>query len=136
MNYEMRFTKEEMKSVLEKYYMEYEDFDGKIQIDCIKELAGYGMAEQDSAVVSVILNGSFQLLGTKAKTSRILSEEEVGQVFTTLLEKEGYEVEKAHYDASLKDSWKGYGVDEYRTTEPNFNGFVVDVKKEQKIKRK
>lgn len=83
---EMKFGKKKVEKILEKYYKEYEDFEGKARITCSLETVGCLMKEYEDVVVSVRMTGKLMMLGTKVDMTREIKEKEVSNIFTTVLE--------------------------------------------------
>lgn len=124
---ELKFNKESVKNLVEQYYKKYEDFDGKFNSSCSVSSVGYGMMETDVCVLSMKMVGTMKLLDQEISMTRELSDEDIKNVFSTLLEEQGYTVKEVSLDSGIKGSYEGFGIYETFVNKPYFNGVVVDV---------
>ena len=131
---ELRFNEDSMKKVIEKYYMEYEDFDGKVITECNTGYVGYGMSEREDALVSIKIVGKLDVMGEKISMTRDVSSNDVLDIFKTVLGKSGYTVSDVSLDKGLKQTCEGYGMGERMVSKPYFNGIVVKTSEKQLVK--
>lgn len=131
---ELRFDKNKMKTVMENYYKKYEDFEGNITIGCKMGYVGYGMSEHQDAVVSIKITGTLDVMGEKVPMTRVVDEEEVINVFKTVLGASGYTVSDVSFDSGVKQTCEGYGMAEHTVEKPYFNGVIVNVREKQLVR--
>lgn len=125
----LKFNKVETIELLELYYREIENANVTIKISAKKARLGYGMAEYDGCLVTIIAKGTITLLGREHPFEKELSTEEVNSMITKILEKAGMEVSSVEMDSGTKSVTEGYGMGERTVNKPYFNGFVVEAEK-------
>lgn len=131
---ELSFDKNKMRTVMENYYRKYEDFEGVVTVDCKMGSVGYGMSEHQDAVVSVKIAGTLDVMGEKVPMTRNVAQEEVLNVFKTVLGETGYTVTDVSLDSGVKETCEGYGMAEHTVKRPYFNGVVVNVSEKQLVR--
>ena len=131
---ELKFDKKIVKSLVEEYYRDYEDFEGTFSSSCSMQSVGYGMCEYEDCVVSMKMSGKVGLLGQKISIDKEISEEEISNIFSTLLSKKGYIVQSVSLVSGVDSSYEGYGMCEELVKRPYFNGVMVNVKQKQLIR--
>lgn len=131
---ELIFDKNKMKDVIENYYREYEDFDGKVTAGCRMDLVGYGMAEHHDAVVSIKIKGTMKVLGMDVPMIREVNEEELFNIFRVMLDKQGHTVSSLSINSGVNESVEGYGLGEQTVKRPYFRGVTVTVKEKNLVR--
>lgn len=130
---ELKFDKESLKQILKLYYKETENINGEIRISCKKEPVGF--YEIESAVVSIKLVGSKTILGNQIPMERNITEDDVKNALSYVLEQEALDVENIEYNSGLNRTCEGYGMYERTVVKPYFKGIDVTVKENVKVKK-
>lgn len=131
---ELRFDKNKMKEIVEKYYREYEDFDGVVTAGCSLNLVGYGMAEHEDTVVSIKVKGTMKVLGMEVPMTREVDDEELFNIFRTVLGNEGHTIKSLTVNSGVNESTEGYGMGEHTVKRPYFRGVIVNVKEKNLVR--
>lgn len=76
--------------ILEKYYKEQLDIEGKVKISVFKEFGSYGYDDIEEALINIELVGNMMLLGKSNKTIITISLEEMIDAIKYYLEQENY----------------------------------------------
>ena len=85
------------KGVVEDYYRTYEDIDGKLEIKTGERkmpLAGRFVAWHNVPTISFILKGTMEVDGEMQPVEIAISESDVENAFTTMIESSGRTVKK------------------------------------------
>ena len=132
---ELKLDKKDVLTFIEDYYKKTEERVVKARIESQKVSRGYGRDEYDVCSSVIKLEEEVTLLGSKAKLSSIVSESELKNIFTNILEESGYEVERIAFDDGLTHEQTGYYMYEQTFTKPYCNGLILNVKKLAKQKK-
>ena len=127
----IKFDKNRVKELLEKYYKEEYDCDGKITIDVSKGFVDY--FDNIGCVVDTNFRGKMNVLGEATNFIVCLSIQDIENVLKKIFEKEGYDVLNVSCDYGLDSRLEGYGMGEYIESYPYFRG--VEVRLKDKIKK-
>lgn len=131
--------KSEMIELLELYYREIENRKVKVSIKTTIGSSGYGMQEHEECLVTIIATETIFLLGKTHLIKKQLLEEEVCFIASTILKREGFEVQKMEIDAEMRSISKGYGMNEQTSYYPYFNGIIFNLDRKlenNKIRKK
>lgn len=104
---EMTITKDKVERILTDYYRTREDIKGTVKMKTKKEQVGYYTSEHTAAVTTIELSGTTILLGTEIPVKRIIPFDEYQGIFKSLLEEQGYEVNKLWIDNGINTEWTG-----------------------------
>lgn len=127
----IKLNKKRVKELLEKYYKEEYDCDGKITMSVSKGYVDY--FENMGCVVDTKFNGKMEVLGEVTNFKIELSIQDIEKVLKTIFEKEGYEVSSVSCNYGLDSKLEGYGMGEHQESYPYFRGVEVRIK--DKIKK-
>ena len=127
----IKLNKKRVKELLEKYYKEEYDCDGKITMSVSKGSVDY--YEHVGCVVDTKFRGKVNVLGEETNFNVCLSTQDIENVLKKIFEREGYEVSKVSCDYGLDSRLEGYGMGEHVEDYPYFRG--VEVKIKDKIKK-
>lgn len=133
---EMTITKDKVERILTDYYRTREDIKGTVKMKTKKEEVGYYTNEYTAAVTTIELSGTTILLGTEIPVKRIIPFDEYQGIFKSLLEEQGYEVNKLWIDNGINTEWTGWGPMESREEKTYCNGIKIEVKKQVKEYRR
>lgn len=119
----MRFIYNEAltKDIVKRYYKKYEDIDGELDIICGSRkvaMAGRGFMEHEVPVINFRLKGTVEFDGETQPVEVALSEDEIENALTTMVETTGRKVKRVsiNYD------------------EKAFKNIVVDAVAKRKVK--
>ena len=129
----IKFGKEKIIPVLEVYFREVYDFDGKVSFSISKGTSGYGMGEWDDCILSMKIKGSMEVLGEVVETECDISLKELENAFCYSLEKEGHTFKGMVLDKGLHRKCEDYGIWEHTIKTPYFHGVEVFI--EDKVKK-
>ena len=125
----LKFNKEQIKKVIEQYYKEQLDFEGKVKINAHRGSVGYGMNEHEDCVVDIILKGQMEFMGEVIPMEKELYEDDIKEVFKYCVEKQGLKFKRIYFDKDI--TYEGYYEDIKKYI---FNGIEVEVEGFQKNK--
>ena len=128
----LRIDKEMIISILEKYYKEQLDIDGKVSINPKKELHGFGLCETEQCVLDITLLSKIKLLGKEIVSKISISEEEVMNAMKYVLEEEGYIFKSMTIDKGIDRVSVGYYTDEHTEMRAYFKGIDVEINSKTK----
>lgn len=123
----IKLDKKRVKELLEKYYKDEYDSEGKIIMHVEKDYVGYGMDEHIDCVVSATFIGKMDILGEETEFKVELYSKQINDVIRKIFEKEGYEVSDASCDSGLDYRTEGYGMGENTISYPYFKGVKVRI---------
>ena len=130
----IKFDKKRVKELLEKYYKDEYDCDGKVTITASRGCVGYGMGEHIECIVKATFSGSMDVLGEVTEFKVELYSEDIIRIIKQILEDNGYSVSNVSCDSGFDYRTEGYGMGEETKSYPYFNG--VEVRLNEKIKNK
>ncbi len=124
----IKYEPNEINKMLEEYYRQYERRNVKSNISFKKGYVsdGKGGSKEDT-IVSITLTEEVTLLGMKNTAIEEVSEERLTEIFTTLLEKTGYDLDSLQYIKGLDTNFVGYGMGEQLISKPYFCGVSLDI---------
>lgn len=128
----IKLDKKTTLKMIEKYYKDQMDIEGKATAIPEKDWEGYGMGEQEVCVVKVKITGTMKMLGETIETEIEVSEEEIKNAVQYCIEQEGYTFESYRMEKGLTEECEGYGLGERRVEKPYFKGIIVTVKENTK----
>ena len=127
----IKLSKKRVKGLLEKYYKEEFDCDGKVTMNISKGYVDY--YEHLGCVVDTKFIGKMNVLGDVTNFKVDLSIQDIENVLKIVFEREGYEVSNVSCNYGLDSRLEGYGMGEYVESYPYFRGVEVRIK--DKIKK-
>lgn len=121
-------TKEQVEDILQNYYQTYEHEDVTIQSKAIQSCVG--LYETPCVVVKINAITKINLLGEVVENEEELSENQLRDIFQTILEEQGYSIEDISYDAGMDTD------DRFQSKSAYFKGININVqhKRNQKLK--
>lgn len=131
----IKLTKQDIISLLEKYYSDMEGVDTKVLIKVSKEYVGYGMNEYEDAIIDISRESSIEIFGKKYSSKINISEEDVKEVFKSIIESQGYEYVNFELLYGLETETVGYYMGEREVSTAKFNGAELIVNKKNKVKK-
>ena len=133
---EIKYKQEDIKTLIKKYYQQYEGRDVTVSIKVSKELvgAGYGIFEEEGAVVDINISEKISLLGITTTSEEAIDKDQLTLIFDKLFENTDYSFKGLCYDSGLEKRWEGYGMAEHEVKIPYFNGINLTV--ERKVNNK
>lgn len=129
---ELKFNLESTKKIIETYYSETTDFKGKVTSRV--EKGSVGLYEEMGAIVSIRLKGKIKVLDAEVEVEKTVTPNEVTEAFKHVLAKSNIEVEDVNYISGLRSRTVGFGMGESTEHIPYFNGVMVRVKNNTKLK--
>lgn len=129
-------SKTMIEEILQKYYKEQLDIDGKVKISVFKELGGFEYNAQEEARIKIELTGSMKLFGKNNQTKITISIDEMLEAIKYYIEQEGYTYVDYEIDKGLDRKFVGYGMNEFEQKTAYFNGVNVSVDLNNKKKEK
>lgn len=133
---EIKYKQEDIKTLIKKYYQQYEGRDVTVSIKVSKELVGtgYGIFEEEGAVVDITTSEKISLLGITTTSEETIDKDQLTLIFDKLFENTDYSLKGLCYDSGLEKRWEGYGMAEHEVKIPYFNGINLTV--ERKVNNK
>lgn len=131
----IKLTKQDIISLLEKYYSDMEGVDTKVLIKVSKDYVGYGMNEYEDAIIDISRESSIEIFGKKYNSKINISEEEIKEVFKSIIESQGYEYVNFKLLYGLDTKTVGYCIGEETISTAKFNGAELIVNKKNKVKK-
>lgn len=103
----MKFIYNEVltKNVIENYYKTYEDIDGELEIKCgTRTVPGFGrrLIDDEIPYINFRLKGTMDVNGKKQPVELVVSEDEINNAFTTMIEATGRKVKRISMDFNEK----------------------------------
>ncbi len=128
---EIKYKQEDIKTLIKKYYQQYEGRDVTVSIKVSKELvgAGYGIFEEEGAVVDITTSEKISLLGITTTSEETIDKDQLTLIFDKLFENTDYSFKGLCYDSGLEKRWEGYGMAEHEVKIPYFNGITLTVER-------
>ena len=123
----VKIDRKKAKELLESYYKEVLDIDGKITIGLTKDYVGNGMSESLSCVLKIKLKGKMKLAGEETPISIDVDEETLKEAVKYAFEKDGHEVKHVRLDKGLTTKTKGPGLAGYNERNPYFRGVEISI---------
>lgn len=128
----VKFTKAQTCKVLEKYYKEQEDVEGKVTIKESECEVGCDMYSHTEVLVDMRIRGNLELNGLKVPLEKEITPEDMDEAFNYFIGDMDIEVSSIHFDKGISSETVGYHMSERTVTKPYFNGVVVTFKKKSK----
>lgn len=125
-----------IEEILQKYYKEQLDIDGKVRISVFTELTELGCNAQTEAAIKIELTGHMRLFGKRNTTKIKISIDEMLEAIKYYIEQEGYTYVDYEMDKGLESKFVGCGMGEYEQKIPYFNGININVDVKNKKKEK
>ena len=129
----VKLTKDKVRKLINQYYSEVLDIQGKTIIRVSKDYVGYGMGEHMDCVVEISYIGKTKILGDEVSISIDVTDDELKNIISFYLEKEGYSIKGFDMDKGLDYRTEGYGMGEYKESYPYFRGVNVNIN--EKVKK-
>lgn len=130
----IKLNKEKISTIINKYYREVYEIEGKTIINVYKDYVGYGMDEHKDCVVNIIYKGKTKILGEETPISIDISDNDLKTIIKYYLEQDGYSVTNIMIDKGLDYKTEGYGLGEHTESYPYFRGVEINIYgKEKKI---
>lgn len=129
---ELKFTKEQMCKVLEKYYKEQEEIKGKVSIKSYACNMGFEMASYRDVLIEMKLVGKMELNGLDIPIEKPVEKDDLNAAFAYFLSELNQEVESISLDKGISHSTEGYFMSERTVEKAFFNGVIVKVKNKTK----
>lgn len=128
----IEYEPKEINRMLEEYYRQYERRNVKSNISFKKGYVGDGKGGSvEDTIVSITLTEEVTLLGIKNTAVEEVSKERLTEIFTTLLDKVGYDLDSLQYIKGLDSNFVGYGMGEQLIKKPYFSGISLDISHHQ-----
>ena len=129
----IKLTKDKIRKLINQYYSEVLGIEGKTLIKLSKEYVGYGLGEHLDCVLEITYVGKAKILGDEVSMSIDVNDEELKNIISFYLEKEGYSIKGFDLDKGLDYRTEGYGMGEHTESFPYFRGVNVDIN--EKVKK-
>lgn len=130
---EIKYSKNDLKDLIKKYYLEMEGQDVEVSITSKNELVGfYGT---NTCVTTIKVKESVTILGKTTITEVVISKDDLYNMFSVMLESEGYSLSDLEYDSGIKEKCVGCYMNEHMESKPYFNGVILSVRKNSLTKR-
>lgn len=130
----VKLSNEKVRNLINQYYREVYEIEGKTIINVYKDYVGYGMDEHKDCVVNIIYKGKTKILGEETPISIDISDNDLKTIIKYYLEQDGYSVTNIMIDKGLDYKTEGYGLGEHTESYPYFRGVEINIYgKEKKI---
>ena len=129
---EIKYKQEDIKTLIKKYYQQYEGRDVTVSIKVSKERVG--IFEDEAAAVDITTSEKISLLGITTTSEETIDKDQLTLIFDKLFENTDYSFKGLCYDSGLEKRWEGYGMAEHEVKIPYFNGINLTV--ERKVNNK
>lgn len=131
---EMTYSKEDLKNIIKSYYLQKEQKNVDVSILTRKELLGfYGTL---SSITTITITQNVTLLGRDTKVSEVVSKDKIINIFSELLESEGYTLESLKYDEGIETQTVGYFMNEHQEQTAYFKGIKIKANKVNSLSKK
>ena len=121
-NYEIEFTKEELKQIIEAYFKE--KYNEKIEFEIISKIEYTGFHDQQIAVTKYYGIKNIEIVGIKKTAKFELTESNIKEILTKIFDK--YEIERISFESKIE--YMDYTLPD----EAKFKGIKLKIKlKEQ-----
>ena len=117
MEFEFNIKAEDVGNIIQKYYEEKENLlvDVNFYVD-IRPAVYY--TDSDSKIGMIKISGTIEAFDKRVSFSRNVSETELTEIFSQILEKEGFKLETLNYQIDSKDDVvKGININAVRGLE-------------------
>lgn len=129
---ELKFTKEQLCQVLEKYYEEQEGIKGKVIIKSYACNLGFEMHPYRGVIVEMKINGETELEEMKFSIEKQIEQDDLQSAITHFLSGVNQEVESISFDKGKTYHTEGYFMNEKTVEKSYFNGVIVKLKNKTK----
>jgi len=130
---EIKYSKNDLKDLIKKYYLEMKGQDVEVNITSKSELVGfYGT---NTCVTNISIKEIVTLLNKKVTIEETISKDDLYNMFSVMLESEGYSLSDLEYDSGIKEKCVGCYMNEHMENKPYFNGVILSVRKNSLTKR-
>ena len=131
---EITYSKEDLKNIIKSYYLQKEQKNVDVSILTRKELLGfYGTL---SSITTITITQNVTLLGRDTKVSEVVSKDKIINIFSELLESEGYTLESLKYDEGIETQTVGYFMNEHQEQTAYFKGIKIKANKVNSLSKK
>ena len=131
---EITYSKEDLKNIIKSYYLQKEQKNVDVSILTRKELLGfYGTL---SSITTITITQNVTLLGRDTKVSEVVSKDKIINIFSELLESEGYTLESLKYDGGIETQTVGYFMNEHQEQTAYFKGIKIKANKVNSLSKK
>lgn len=127
----IKFTKKQLFSILEKYYREEYSFKGTVTEKHYKSQVGPPMCPYDDVIVEMKIKGDININGIIVPVEKIITEEDLQNAISYFLTDLG-EIEEIKLAKGLTHNAVGYGMCETIEEKIYFNGVEVKLKNKTK----
>ena len=127
----LKIDKKTSLKMIEKYFKEQMDFDGRVTASPEIGWDGYGMNEHQVCKVFFKIRGKMKLLGNEVDAKLDVSDQEVNNAIAYCLMQDGYVLDSYELDCGLSSHSAGYGV-EFSDSKPYFSGMEITIKEKTK----
>lgn len=124
-----KFTKEELKEILKRYYNELEGREVKIKINSKRECVG--LYENYGCVTTIKAISELNIGGIKKEIEETISNKRLNEIITAVFDKDGYTVKNVELDDGLNSRWEGYGMMEHQVQTVYCKGIEVIFEQKQ-----
>lgn len=131
---EITYSKEDLKNIIKSYYLQKEQKNVDVSIITRKELLDfYGTL---SSITTITITQNITLLGRDTKVSEVVSKDKIINIFSELLESEGYTLESLKYDEGIETQTVGYFMNEHQEQTAYFKGIKIKASKVNSLSKK
>lgn len=131
---EITYSKEDLKNIIKSYYLQKEQKNVDVSILTRKELLGFYGTLSSITTITIIQNVT--LLGRDTKVSEVVSKDKIINIFSELLESEGYTLESLKYDEGIETQTVGYFMNEHQEQTAYFKGIKIKANKVNSLSKK
>ena len=131
---EIKYSKNDLKDLIKKYYLEMEGQDVEVIITSKAELVDF-YGNTNICVTNISIKEIVTLLNKKVTIEEIISKDDLYNIFNIMLENEGYILGNLEYDEGIKKVCVGCYMNEHMENKPYFNGVILSVRKNNLTKR-
>ena len=126
--------KDKVRDLINQYYRDIYETEGKTNIKIYKGDVGYGMGEHKDCVVEITYQAKTKILGEETTFCLNISDNDLKTIIKHYLEQDGYIVTNMKIDNGLDYKTEGYGMGEHTESYPYFRGVEVNIKGKEKNK--
>ena len=124
----VKLSRDRVRKLINQYYREVLGIEGKAIFSLSKDYVGYGSSEHLDCVLNITYVGKTKILGEDTSITIDVSDEELKNIISYYLEKEGHSLSNIEIDSGLDYKTEGYGMGECTVSYPCFRGVNVNIK--------
>lgn len=125
---ELKFTEKQISQVLEKYYKEQLDVEGKVNLRAYAAQVGFEMYPTTETLIEMTIEGTMNIEDMKVPVKQQIPQTELENAFKYFLGTRNIEIESIAFDKGVSTHCSGYYKSEKTYEKPYFRGVIVKTK--------